>query len=111
MTTPSSPAGITPGEGSGEVRPPATRPAAPPAGGERHVRIGEEQWIARLEGTSAAGNGSYNLAMVAAVRFSRASDPERPILEVLLAAGRFSTLFESELVELFGRARPLGEDR
>jgi hypothetical protein len=76
-------------------------------GPERRVRIGGEEWIARLEGTSAAGNGSYNLAMLAAVRFRRVESPDRPVLEVLIARGRFHTLHDEELAELFGQARPL----
>jgi hypothetical protein len=109
MITPSSPAGLDPQDSSTPDHPAAQQPAIV-SQPERSIRIGEQEWVARVEGTSAAGNGSYNLALLAALRFSRASEPDRPILEVLLPAGRFPVLFDEELVELFGRARPMARE-
>ena len=70
----------------------------------RFLHEGEE-WIARTAGKGAGGTGAYGLGMMEALHFCRASDPTRPLFEVLIAAGAFNGLFEEELSQLLRRAR------
>ncbi|HEX6306843.1 MAG TPA: hypothetical protein VFZ69_01580 [Longimicrobiales bacterium] len=97
---------------------PATRgrddpPPAPPheldreRGGERRFTHEGRHWIARVGGKAAYGTGSYGLALVEAVHFCDAADPDRPLREALLAHGEFDALFDSELIRLLGSARPI----
>lgn len=80
--------------------PPSTEPA----------RIGltftadGESWIALPAGNGAYGTGHTGLAALVAIHFVRASAPATPVFEALLPAGRFETLYESELVALFRSA-------
>jgi hypothetical protein len=41
------------------------------------------------------------------VHFARAEEPEKPVLEALLASGRFGDLYDQELVALFREARAI----
>jgi hypothetical protein len=98
---------------------PATRgrgdapPPAPPhelrhdTARERQFEHEGKAWIARLGGKSALGTGSYGLALVEAVHFFAADDPERPLREALIAHGVFDGLFEVELTQLLRTARPV----
>jgi hypothetical protein len=72
---------------------------------ERELVIGGEPWLARLTGQGAAGSGALGLGMMEAIEFARVSAPAQPVREVLVQRGRFSHLFDAELVSLFATAR------
>ena len=63
------------------------------------------EWVAWPSGGGAYGTGNRGLGAVEAIHFGRAEDPDVPVMEALLAAGRFEHLFEAELVALFGTAK------
>lgn len=63
------------------------------------------EWVAWTSGGGAYGTGNRGLGNVAAVHFARASEPDLPLREALLAAGRFDDLFDTELLDLFRTAR------
>lgn len=64
-----------------------------------------EEWVAWTSGGGAYGTGNRALGNVESVHFARAEAPDVPVLEGLLAAGRFENLHDMELVELFKDAR------
>ncbi|HEX6135127.1 MAG TPA: hypothetical protein VFZ24_14255 [Longimicrobiales bacterium] len=90
-----------------------TAPPAPPhelereREAERRFTHDGRTWIARLGGKSAYGTGSYGLAMVEAIHFFDAAEPDRPLREALLAHGAFDALFDAELVRLLETSRPI----
>ncbi len=63
------------------------------------------EWVAYVSGRGAYGTGHWGLAAVQAVHFAKAEAPSVPLFEALLPSGRFSGLFESELLELFRNAQ------
>jgi hypothetical protein len=65
------------------------------------------EWVAYPSGKGAYGTGHWGLAGVEAVHFAKADAPEKPLLEALLASGRFSDLYDEELVALFRSARTI----
>ena len=67
----------------------------------------DTEWIAYVSGRGAYGTGHWGLASLEAVHFARADTPDTPALESLIAAGHFAELFETELLALFRRARPI----
>jgi hypothetical protein len=89
--------------------PPRELPRAEPV--ERRFEHDGRTWVARLSGKSAWGTGSYGLGLVDAVHFADAERPDLPLHEVLLAHGRFDTLFDSELVALLRVAVPIAQER
>lgn len=76
----------------------------------RSFVVGDEEWIAFVAGKGAWGSGSYGLGMVVAVQFVRASAPDQPVREILVARGRFSGLFDDELRALLAEATPIVTD-
>ena len=72
---------------------------------KRPFSVDGEEWVAWASGGGAYGTGNRGLGNVTAVHFARAAAPDIPMLEALLAAGRFDDLFDNELVQLFGTAR------
>lgn len=63
------------------------------------------EWVAWTSGGGAYGTGNRGLGNVEAVHFARASEPDVPLMEALIAAGRFDDLFETELLEVFRTAK------
>lgn len=86
-----------------------------PQGGEsRRFEVGEDVWLARAVGVGAYGTGGMGRARLVAVQFFRESEPETPVREALVAAGRFPHLRPEELRALFDGATPMavpGEER
>jgi hypothetical protein len=73
----------------------------------RTIATPDGEWIARLAGRSVGGTGSYNLALLESVFFSRAHDPDTPVREILLARGSFERLSDVELASALEQARPV----
>jgi hypothetical protein len=73
----------------------------------RTIETPDGEWIARLVGRSVGGTGSYNLALLEAIFFFRAHDPETPLREILVGRGSFERLSDAELAALLERARPM----
>ncbi len=78
---------------------------------ERTFEHDGETWLARAVGAGAYGTGRIGRARLMAVHFCRASDPDRPMREALVAAGTFPGLRAEELHELFVRATPIEVER
>ena len=74
---------------------------------ERGFENDEGEWLVRAAGTGAIGTGQSGAARVMAVHFFRRDDPETPVREALVAAGRFPDLRPEELGELYERATPI----
>jgi hypothetical protein len=74
---------------------------------KRPLVVDGEEWVAWASGGGAYGTGNRGLGNVTAVHFARASAPDVPVLEALLAAGRFDDLFDTELAQLFGTGRTI----
>ena len=72
----------------------------------RAFTVDGRNWTARLAGQGLAGTGHLGLATIALVRFYQEGD-ETPRCEAIIAAGRFSELFEAELAALLASARPV----
>lgn len=79
-------------------------------GSERAFEMEGEEWMARSAGTGAYGTGGHGVARLLAVHFYRASDPDHPVREALLAAGLFAGLCPDELRTLYQRATPIDLD-
>lgn len=131
------PEGVRSTPGSAEPEPPRPAPAAPgpvpvrdlmrpstpgsdtgeAAGGpppvviEREFEREDGLWIARNAGAGAYGTGRLGTARLVAVHFYHVDDPQVPVREALVAAGRFPHLGAEELGELFERATPIELDR
>ena len=71
----------------------------------------QEPWLAQVAGAGAYGTGRNGRARLVAVHFFREADPETPIREALVPAGRFPHLRPEELRSLFQRATPIELDR
>ena len=87
---------------------------APWEGPDRRFETEDGAWVVRAAGTGAYGTGRTGRARLVAVQFFRESDPDTPVREVLVPAGRFPHLRPEELRELFDRATPMaspGEGR
>jgi hypothetical protein len=87
--------------------PPPPHELSQPDNSDRRFEVEGKSWIARLQGKGACGTGAYGLGLVEAVHFFEAEAPDRPVAEVLLARGRFTGLFDSELAELLLQATPI----
>jgi hypothetical protein len=74
---------------------------------KRAFSMDGEEWLAWASGGGAYGTGNRGLGNVTAVHFARATAPDIPVLEALLAAGQFEDLFDAELIRLFGTARTI----
>lgn len=83
-------------------------PVLPEAGetGDRTFTVDGCSWTARLAGEGLGGTGRLGLAAIAIVQFF-ADGEDSPSREAIMPAGRFGSLFESELGALLARARPL----
>lgn len=101
VMTPSTPESGTPA-GEGE-------PVTPVI--EREFEREDGTWLARNAGAGAYGTGRLGTARLVAVHFYRADEPQVPVREALVAAGRFPDLAGEELSELFDRATPIELDR
>lgn len=77
----------------------------------RTVRSGDEDWLVREGGLTAAGHGVGRRAPLMMLLFARAADPDRLVRETLVPAKRMDELSEDELVDALGRARPFREER
>jgi hypothetical protein len=88
--------------------PPPRAPAPPPP--FRTLEVGEERWIAREGGLTAAGQGAGPRAPLLLVVFARADEPELPVRELMIAARRLDDVSDDELVVALGRARPFRLD-
>ncbi len=73
----------------------------------RSLIIDGVEWSVFPSGKGAYGTGHWGLAGVQAVHFARADDPAKPVLEALLASGRFADLYDEELIALFREARTI----
>lgn len=93
----------------------ASQSSAPPSSSElpapvRRFLADGREWIARVSGQCAYGTGRQGAAALLSLDFAAADDPERSVRRGLLPRGRFFTLFDDELRQLFEQARPvLGE--
>lgn len=74
---------------------------------EREVEIDGVQWVARLAGGSAAGSGALGPGMLEGVDFALATDPVKPLREILIQRGRFDSLFDAEIVAMFRSAHAI----
>lgn len=80
-------------------------------GVERTFEVAGEEWVVRTAGASAYGTGERGRARLVAVHFFRESEPELPVREALVGAGRFGALRPEELRSLWERATPIDLDR
>lgn len=83
-------------------------------GPEFRFETEEGAWIVRTAGAGAYGTGRTGRARLVAIHFFREAEPEAPVREILVPAGRFPHLRPEELRALFDRATPIvvpGEDR
>lgn len=71
----------------------------------------EGGWLARVAGDGSYGTGRVGAARLLAVHFYHQDDPDTPLREALLPAGRFPHLREEELREMFDRATPIEASR
>lgn len=105
----------TPAEPAASGRPAEAPPVAAPAGlPHAHVTTRSFEcdgvvWEARVAGQGVWGTGNYALGLVEAIYFATAVAPDVPLREVLVPRGRFATLYDSELVELFAAATPIAK--
>jgi hypothetical protein len=84
---------------------PPPRPLGPTGREPRGFECGGEAWLAWVAGTGIGGTGTYNLALLEAVRFARRAEPDVAAHEALLAHGSFLQLFDEELCAVLERAR------
>jgi hypothetical protein len=70
----------------------------------RHFMCDDQEWVAWPSGASAYGTGVVGPAALQAVHFARVDEPELPVFEALLPAGRFYGMFDDELMVLLRRA-------
>ena len=80
-------------------------------GTEHTVEIDGEEWRVRVAGAGSYGTGDRGSARLVAVHFHREAEPETPVREALVPAGRFPHLRPEELRTLFERATPIELDR
>ncbi len=80
--------------------------AQPEDPGARRFTVDDAVWIARLAGEGLGGTGVLGTARFAMVHFFRDGE-SAPRFGALLPAGRFSDLYDSELVKLLTAAKPL----
>lgn len=80
-------------------------------GTEHTFELDDALWTARTAGAGAYGTGSRGRARLVAVHFYREDDPETPVREALVAAGRFPHLRSEELRRLFEGATPIDPER
>lgn len=76
----------------------------------RRFSLGDDEWVARLAGQGYGGTGDRSPGYFAAVRFFRADAPDRPVREALIPRGRFDSLYDDELREIFEMAEPIDID-
>jgi hypothetical protein len=65
------------------------------------------EWVARVAGMGCYGTGRRGMALLQAVHFYRADEPDRPVREALLPAAQLQHLGPEELRAVFGRATPI----
>jgi hypothetical protein len=70
-----------------------------------------ESWAVREAGSGSYGTGPRGTARLVALHFYRPSAPDRPVRELLIAAGLVAGLGADELATLFRRATPIELDR
>ncbi len=87
------------------------RPTEIPAPPARTFHVDNVEWIARVTGEGSGGTGALGPAPFVAIRFFRSDEPSRPRREALLPRGAFENLYDTELVELFHRARTIEADK
>lgn len=80
-------------------------------GAEHAFDVEEERWVARTAGAGAYGTGSRGTARLVAVHFYLEDDPDTPVREALVGAGRFPHLRPEELRALLASATPIELDR
>lgn len=85
----------------------AERPEAPPEE-ERAASFtrGDEEWIARIAGRGSSGTSRDGGAPLLALVFAAATDPEKPLREVVCVGRGLGELTKDELVMLLERSRP-----
>lgn len=81
------------------------RPAAVPY--HRGFRVHDTEWLAWVSGFGAPGTGNMGLGVVQTLHFALATDPDRPLREVLMPTGRLEDLFDEELLRLFADSREI----
>lgn len=73
-----------------------------------HVFETEEgAWLARAAGAGVYGTSPVGAARLLAIHFFRESDPDTPLREALVPAGRFPHLHDEELRTLLESATPI----
>ena len=94
-------------------RSPAAEEAVEPAWEteDREFEADGADWIARVAGRGAYGTGQRGAALLVAVHFYRADEPETPLREALLPAAAFPLLRPEELTDLLDRATPIELER
>lgn len=78
-----------------------------PAVTEQAFEMDGVEWLARPAGLGCYGTGRRGMALLQAVHFYRADEPDRPVREALLSASRFPHLDAAELPAIFARATPV----
>lgn len=77
---------------------------------DREFEANGEEWVARVAGRGAYGTGRRGKAVLVAVHFHRAAEPETPLREALIPAASFPVLRPEELASLLERATPIELD-
>lgn len=67
------------------------------------------EWLARVAGQGTGGTGRVAIARVEAIRFARATEPERVAAEVLVPCAKLDELYDDELAELLERGLRAGK--
>ena len=85
----------------------ATSPARDPESLPVLFLLGEQEWVARVEGYGRSGTSRDPGAPLMALTFARGAEPDRPLFETLCPGRALEDLTEGQLAELLAGARPV----
>ena len=89
----------TPPDPSGEDRPAL-----------REFRVGDEVWLVSAGGEGVAGSDAFAGRAIRVLRFARATEPDRPVVEALSRCLDPFDLFDEELAELLAAGIRVDQD-